>query len=284
MEDKPESFYTVCENEADKVSYSDKGFDQVAVNFVGIETSCTKCCATFPSRSKLHNHLRNNCLETSSPFFLAQAASPIPIIASKAEHQSFGFGLAFRGWTYATAFITLTSEHLLPDSDPDSRAYLNTGCGVTRVEKAWLSKRLPMQKINAMSTPLKIRGIVSSKHESGEFATLSLYFPGKNNAGQQVYAFLTCKIHLVKGLRANLLIGNDIISPEDFIIDVKKRSVLIGSCGVTVSIDSRQRGQFLIRRLLSSQEMVVPPRSEAMVSLVPLPLPDDRHFLFYPAT
>lgn len=74
------------------------------------------------------------------------------------------------------------------------------------------------------------------------------------------------------------------MSPESFIIDIKKRSVLIGSCGVTVSIDARQRGQFLTRKLLSSQETVVPPRSEAMVLLVPLPLPNDHDFLFYPAT
>ena len=74
------------------------------------------------------------------------------------------------------------------------------------------------------------------------------------------------------------------MSPEGFIIDVKKRSVLIGSCGVTVPIDARQRGQFLTRRLLSSQETVVPPRSKAIVSFVPLPLPDNRDFLFHPNT
>ncbi len=81
-----------------------------------------------------------------------------------------------------------------------------------------------------------------------------------------------------------MLIGNDIMSPEGFVIDVKKKSILIGSCGVTVPIDARQRGQFLTRRLLSSQETVVPPCSEAMISLVPLPLPDDRDFLFHPVT
>ncbi len=284
VEDELEGFYTTFENEADKVFYSNEGFDEVTVNFVGIETSCIKCRTTFPSRSKLHNHLKSDCLETSSPSLPAQTPSPISVIASKGMYQSFGSGLAFRGWTYATALITLTPEYLLPDSDSDSTACLDTGCGVTLVNKAWLSKRLSIQKVNTMSTPLKVRGIGASKHESGEFAALSLYFPGRNDVGQQVYASLTCEVHLVEGLRANLLIGNDIMSPEDFVINVKKRSVLIGSCGVTVSIDARQRGQFLTRRLLSSQETVVPPRSEVMVSLVPLPLPDDRDFLFHPAT
>lgn len=144
MEDEPKGLYTTFENEADKVSYSDEGFDKVAVNFVRIETLCTKCRASFPSRTKLHNHLKSSCLEKSLPSLPAQAASSIPIITSKPVHQSFGFGLAFRGWTYATALVTLIPEHLLPDSVPNSISCLDTGCGVTLVNKAWLSKHLPI--------------------------------------------------------------------------------------------------------------------------------------------
>ncbi len=103
-----------------------------------------------------------------------------------------------------------------------------------------------------MSTSPKVRRIKASKHKLKEFAALSLYFPGKNNAGQLVYVSLTYEIHLIKDLKANLLIGNDIIFPEDFVIDVRGRSVLIKSCGVTISIVARQRGQFLTKKLLAS--------------------------------
>lgn len=89
-------------------------------------------------------------------------------------------------------------------------------------------------------------------HKSREFAALFLYFSGKNNVGQQVYAFLTYEIYLVKGLRANLLIDNNIMSPEGSIIDVKQKSVFIGSYGITIPIDIRQRGQFLTTKLLAS--------------------------------
>ena len=284
VDDQSESFYTTFGDEGDEMTYSDKGFDKITMNFVKIETLCFRCHTTFPSKSKLHNHLKSGCLKTSSPSLPAQATSSISIITSKIIYQSFGSGLAFRGWIYATAFVTLTPDHLLPDSDPDATTCLDTGCGVTLVDKAWLSKRLPIQKINTILIPLKVRRIKASKHESGEFAALFLYFPGRDNTGQQVYAFLTCKIYLVKGLRANLLIGNNIMSPEGFIIDIKRRSILIRSCGVTVPIDVRQRGQFFTRRLLASQDTVIPPRSEAMVSIVPLPLPDDRDFLFHPST
>lgn len=214
----------------------------------------------------------------------ADTTFSIPIIASKAVHQSFGSGLAFRGWIYATATITLTPKHLLPDSNPESIACLDTGCEVTLIDKSWLLKHLPTQKINTMSTPLKVRGIGASKHKLRKFAALSLYFPGKNNTGQLVYTFLTCKIHLVKDLKANMLIDNNIMSPEGFVIDVKGKSALSRSCGVTVPIDARQKEQFLTRKLFASQETMLLPQSEAMVLLVSLPLHDNRDFLFYPAT
>ena len=135
-----------------------------------------------------------------------------------------------------------------------------------------------------MSTSLKVRGIGASKHKSGEFAAFSLYFPGKNNIGQLVYASLTCEIHLVEDLRANLLIGNDIMSPEGFIINVKGKKALIDSCEVTIPIDVRQHGQFLAKKLLTNQEIVVSPNSKVMISLLLLPLPDDHDFLFHLAT
>lgn len=97
MDDPLEDFYTTIEDEADEMTYSDEGFDKIAVNFVEIEASCSRCHTTFPSKSKLHNHLKSGCLDTPSPSFPAQAALSIPIIASKAVHQSFGSGLVFRG-------------------------------------------------------------------------------------------------------------------------------------------------------------------------------------------
>lgn len=133
-----------------------------------------------------------------------------------------------------------------------------------------------------MSTSLKVRNISTYKHESAEFAALLLYFSGKNNARHLVYIALNCEIYLVKGLRANLLISNNILSLEGVVIDIGKRSILIGSCGVTIAINVKQQGQFLIKRVLADQKTVVPPHSQAMVVLHRVPLPDNRDFLFYP--
>lgn len=90
---------------------------------------------------------------------------------------------------YATALIILTPEYLLPDFNPKSTTCHDTGCRVTLVNKTWLLKRLPIQKINIMSTSLKVKEIRASKHESREFAALSLYFLDKNNGSAGLCLF-----------------------------------------------------------------------------------------------
>ena len=134
-----------------------------------------------------------------------------------------------------------------------------------------------------MLTPLKVRGIGASKHEFSKFAALSLYFPGRNAIRDLIYAALRCEIYLVESLRANLLVGNDIMSPEAMVINLGKKTAIIGTCGVFIDVNTRQRGQFFARKLLTNQDSVIPPCSEAMISLEKLPLPDNQDFLFHPA-
>lgn len=53
---------------------------------------------------------------------------------------------------------------------------------------------------------------------------------------------------------------------------------------MTIPIDTKQRGQFLTRKLLASQETMVFSHLEAIISLVSLLLLDNCDFLFYLAT
>ena len=193
-----------------------------------------------------------------------------------------GSGLAFQGWTYTTAAVTLVPRVLPLKRDPSATACLNTGCGVTLVDKNWLLRQLPDQKIKEMSTPLKVRGIGTSKYKSAQFAEVALFLPGESNKGQKVYASIRCELHLVKSFRANILIGNNILASKSFVLNVTLGHALMGSCGVKIAVRVRQRGQFLKRRLLAEKDDVIPPRSKTMISLLSVPLPNDKDFLFYP--
>lgn len=120
-------------------------------------------------------------------------------------------------------------------------ACLVTRCEITFVNKGWLLRHLPKQKVSTISTPLKVRRIKILRHKSEEFAALSLYFPENDYTRKLVYASVRCEIHLNEGLRVNLFIENDIISPENFVIDIHKKITLIGSYKVTILISTSQK-------------------------------------------
>ena len=136
MEDQPEDFYTIFDANGENVAYLDEGFDEVVINFVGIETSYSKYHSFFPSRSKLHKHIKAGGVREALPSSSTQLFSLIPVVVSTAVHQSFASGLAFRGWTYAIIAITLDAHRLPRDPDPKLTACLDTGCRVTLVDKS----------------------------------------------------------------------------------------------------------------------------------------------------
>lgn len=279
-----EDFYTTLEQEDEEVQYLDEGFDKVDTRFVSIETSYGKYRAPFSSKSQLYKQIKDGCV-TSLQHFLPDVyspSSPISIITSNYVVPAMGSGLAFQGWTYATAAVIFFSQVLPLELDSSAIAWLDTGCGVTLINKNWLLQRLLYQKIKEISTSLKVREIRVSRHESNQFAELSLFFPGENGEREMVYASIKCKLHLVQSLRANILTGNNILAPKDFVINIGLGHAVVRSCGIKITISVRQKDQFLRKRLLAKKDEVVPLRFEVMIHLLPIPLQDNRDFWFYP--
>ena len=63
------------------------------------------------------------------------------------------------------------------------------------------------------------------------------YLPGTTNNGIKAIDCIRREIHLVNNLRAKMLISNDIISPEQIIIDIANKSARIGSCYMNIKIN-----------------------------------------------
>lgn len=270
--------------------YSEEGDDMV-VNFLGIDSICNKCQSSFPSRLALHKHLKLGCSTglqpAPTPAVLSQLPvenGQIPVVRSSASLQGTGFGFAFRGWSYATTMVALQPAEILNNPDASWSCCLDMGCGVTLVDRTWVLQKFPNVKLSKMSTPLKVKGIGSSRHESDGFALTALFFMEKDTVGRVVFARIDREMHLVDGLKANMLIGNDIIGPEEIAIDIAGQTAFISSCGVWISIDAKQRGQVVCRKVLSASPIVLPLQSEMAVPVNYTSLSDDRDFLFQPVS
>lgn len=86
----------------------------------------------------------------------------------------------------------------------------------------------------------------------------------------------------MKGLNAKLLIGNDILGPEGFTIDVKKKSAHIASCNASIELSIRPRGAYLRKKVRTSQALMLQPGEKQTIE-VAMDLPQDRDFIFEPA-
>ncbi len=78
IKNQPKGFYTIFNEDDEDVIYADVDFKEVVVNFVGIEALCSKCRATFPSKTKLYHHLKSGYQEVTSPSLPAEQAFSIP--------------------------------------------------------------------------------------------------------------------------------------------------------------------------------------------------------------
>ena len=206
------------------------------------------------------------------------SGTELRIIESTASKKDLGNGFAFRSWTYAKI-----PARLLPDVD-DVEVCIDSGCGVTLIDRAWLLSLIPDIKILRMASPLKVRGLGTTKHETTEYITNPIYLPAVlRETNTRVLACIQREIHIVDNLRAKMLIGNDILGPEKVVIDVAGQKAYIGSCDAFATVTAHQRGSFFRRNVHVEKSSIIPPRSEIMVPTRPLKLPEDRDFLFEPS-
>lgn len=167
-------------------------------------------------------------------------------------------------------------------TDVTSLYCLDTVCGITLADRVCLFDKALTKKILKMATPLKVRGIGISRHESNKFVSMSLYFPGIDLTNRPAYTHIYKKLHFVDELKANLLVDNNILATERVVIDLANKSAMILSCQVTISVTTRLRSRPVQRKVLVNRSLTISPESETLVQFVCSSFLDKRDFLFKP--
>lgn len=116
-----------------------------------------------------------------------------------------------------------------------------------------------------MPVPLKVKGIGASRYKSEKFALTAFYMQGLNWEDLEVYVYINCKLHLIKSLKANILIGNDVFYTKGFKINLTSASAHILSCEITIVINARNHLEFLIHNMLANLTTFILPKSKIFV-------------------
>ena len=280
------------DDELEETIHEDEGpesEDESFANFVGISSLCTQCAKPFPSNNKLHKHIREGCpaknqkiTPSASRMALPTPTRSVPksthtIIRSKVQGLQLGDGNGFRNWSYLEAVI-----QFFPSATTSTSVCLDTDCGFTLADKDWILSQVPCSEIKSMDNPLHVRGIGTATHLSKDFIHVPFYFPGMDNNGKPVLAEIRREVHLIEGLKAKMLVGNDILVPEGFILDLSNKEATISSCDTKIQISMKPQGRFISKKVLATKDLIIPPWTNASIE-VNLAIPSDRDFIFLPS-
>ena len=251
---------------------------------------CEHCQLKVISRNKLFTHLREECWRkpsASTPVtgkdlvadtLASDAGKPFtePVIVPSVSEPIPGTGFAFRNYHYAVTHISWKPAGKKKETCADA------GCTITMADRTFIPATAEVKK---MAAKIPIRGLESKIHHSDEYAVHTFYMKGVLPDNTRAFAQITREIHIVDDLKAGMLIGADILTPERMTIDFATQSIKIGSCrDIVVPMDSRARSEPVKRTVKSLSKTILPPRTTMPISVTYAggKLPDDRDLLFEP--
>ena len=276
--------YAINEDRAFQEAYEEapETSENVDANHTIVQASyhCRRCPELFNSNNALHKHVRSSHNPgttkeaRNSTSELAYSTDPNEkLVRSNATNVS-AKGYGFRGWRYATV-----QARLFQDGQVNSMC-LDTGCTASLIDRGFLKEHAPNMEIKKMASPMKVRGLGSSSHSAEDYVDLDIYFP--TNHGKT--AVIHREIHIVDDLKANILIGTDILVPERIDVLLSQRKAIIGSCeNVELDINVTTLPNQTNRLLMLNSQTTIPAYGSTIVQIRPLHgLPTDRDLLFEP--
>jgi len=161
---------------------------------------------------------------------------------------------------------------------------LNTGYSVSLIDRQFLLRNLPKVQIHKMATLINVRGIGANKHQTNEYVILLIYLPSRC-AKEEVIAITSPReIHIINQLRAQMLIGNNILQPKKIDILTSSSTTRISSYSVTIPIELKAKGSRSITHLIHAVATIVMPlKSTTMIPVHSIKsLPSRRDLFFEP--
>ena len=199
---------------------------------------CCICCSEFLSNNCLHKHIQKGCtkvksvkttsvsmkvtsvlMQTTLMIVISQKSIYVRLTVMKITHNDY----EFQEWCYITAEVQLTYDGEI------SPVCLNTECTMILVNQQFLKDKKSDITIQQMLSLITVQELGSNTHESSEFTVIDLYLPDKNRK----IAVIFCEVHLVKNLKAHMLIKIDILTPEEISLDLLRKKMIIESCDNT---------------------------------------------------
>lgn len=97
---------------------------------------------------------------------------------------------------------------------------------------------------------------------------------------QPLYSCIHRQMYLIGGLKANMLVKNNINGPKSIMIDLANFTAFIINYNIWIVITDRQKGQLLKKKLMADTIVFLPPNFQSLVLVLHSALPSNRDFFF----
>ena len=298
---------------------SDSQNDEKTVNFISSvlattsKSRCRHCKNSFSFNNNLHRHLRVSCStlvkistkKTSSShlnFFektkfetvysvvfvssietIKNSFSSISSVSSLFEKTILRFNVSFafdvdtdydfRDWNYVKIKVFLS---LIVES---ANVCLNIDVDVSLMNRTFFKTQTSNTFVRTMISSLQIRDLSTNRHQTWKYAVCDIYL-SKSKNDKNVISLIQREVHLVNDLKANMLIDNDIIDSEQFIIDMKIKQTTIENIDVSISIEVKSAKTSLQRLIHLKKIVIISSHIEMIISVHNVNLSVSRDFLF----
>jgi hypothetical protein len=235
-------------------------------------SECRACREAFPSRSRLHAHLRASGHNRPTP-----VKSHFAVIKSKhvapSNHQA-----RLASYHYAEAHFALR-----PGSNDLHASCVDSGYGNSAVDANFIAQRVTNPTYQRLLEPKEVRGIGGGIAMCDRLLLLPVYYPTMDGN----YAEITRPFHVFPDLGVDLLLGIDTIREEgiDIFFSSTVPQMRIASCqNAAVKIDVRHGNQATKVPVRAAATTIVPANSTAIVEVkVSRDLPSNQDYLFTPS-
>ncbi len=156
---------------------------------------------------------------------------------------------------------------------------LNIDIEASLTNRNFVFKRLSKTHIHLMISSLTIRNIESNIHEIKKYVNFSIYLFSKDDSNKMTK--IHREMHLIKNLKTNMLIDNDIFESKEIIINVQKKKTIIRNCqNLIIDVKIHQRESFIRRNVVNQFAIVISSKSYVKILYKMKNLFSNRDFLF----
>ena len=179
----------------------------------------------------------------------------------------------FKNWNYIKIKIFFS---LIVES---TNVCLNINVDVSLINRTFFKIQTSNIFVRITIFFLQIRDLNTNRHQTWKYVVCNIYL-SKSKNDKNVISFIQREVYLMNNFKINMLIDNDIIDFEQFIIDIKIKQIVIKNIDVSIFIEIKSTKMSFQRLVHLKKTVIISSYIEMIVSIHNVNLFVFRDFLF----